>query len=175
MQKKYGLQLASFLGAVPLLSRYRLTATIRLPRKVACSLELTDEDPLRSPWAGAPGHLPEELQAFVEAFQDEAWTIDTTPELRPVGVKDVAVPDFVLRHREKGAVAVELFHRWHRSLLQRRIEALASRPDPTLILGVDRSLLDEALEKEIEGSDRMFVFNAFPSKRALEKVLMRMQ
>jgi predicted nuclease of restriction endonuclease-like RecB superfamily len=176
MQKKYGLQLAGFLGAVPLLSRWRLAAAVRLPRKVPCALELTQEDPLVSPFAGAPGHLPEEIRAFVEAFQDEAWSIDTTPEIRPVGVRDLAVPDFVLRHRETGGtVAVELFHRWHRSLLGRRLEALASKPDPTLVLGVDRSLLDEELKEQIAGSDRIFVFNAFPSKRALEKVLIRMQ
>jgi predicted nuclease of restriction endonuclease-like RecB superfamily len=174
MQKKYGLQLANFFGAVPLLPRWRLSATVKLPRKAACALELSDEDPLVSPFSGAPGHVPEEVQQFVEGFADDAWTIDTTPEIRPVGVRDVAVPDFVLRHRQSGeTVAVELFHRWHRAVLDRRIESLASRPDPGLILGVDRALLDDELAQRIEASERMFTFNAFPSKRALEKVLKR--
>jgi predicted nuclease of restriction endonuclease-like RecB superfamily len=172
MQKKYGLQLATFLGAVPLLSRYRLSAPIDLPRKKTCTLELTRDDPLVSPFARTPGHLPEEVQRFVESFEDERWTIDPTPEVVQVGVRDVAVPDFTLEHREKGArLSVELFHRWHRAVLLRRIEALATKPDPNLVLGVDRSLLDDELERKIEASDRMFVFNAFPSKRALEKVL----
>lgn len=172
MQKKYGLQLARFLGAVPLLSRFELTATIQLPRRVACTLELTEADPLMSPFAGAPGHMPEEIQQFLEAFDDPTWSIEATPELRHVGVRDVAVPDFVLRHRQKEhAVAVELFHRWHRGVLARRLEALAVKPDPGLVLGVDRSLLDEELEKRIEASDQMFVFNAFPSRSVMERVL----
>ena len=175
MQKKYGLQLANFLGAVPLLSRFRLAADVRLPRKVPCTLQLSEEDPLVSPFAGAPGHVPDEVRAFIDAFADEEWTIDPMPDVRPVGVADIAVPDFMLRHKNGEAVAVELFHRWHRGVLLRRMEALASKPDPSLVLGVDRSLVDQELEKQIAASDRMFVFNAFPSKKALEKVLMRTQ
>ncbi len=172
MQKKYGLQLAGFLGAVPIAARFRVSAVIVLPRKSACNLELTEADPLVSPHAAAPGHLPEEIQAFVEGFDDPEWRIDATPEIRQVGVRDLAVPDFVLRHRETNvSIAVELFHRWHRAVLVRRMEALAARPDPGLVLGVDRSLLDADLEAAIEASERMFVFNAFPSKRALAKVL----
>lgn len=173
MQKKYGLQLASFLAAIPLLSDFTVTAEIRPPRKASAALKLTHEDPLVSHHRGAPGHVPEEIEQFVEGLRDEGWSIDTTPEVRNVGVSDVAVPDFILRRGKEEEVAVELFHRWHRGQLLRRLDALASKPDPRLVLGVDRSLLDDTVTERIEGNDQVFLFKSFPSRRALRRVLKR--
>lgn len=175
--RKYGLQLASFIAAVPLLPRFRLSAEIELPRRGPLALELSEADGLVSTLAGGLGHVPEEIRSVLEKLEGGAWTVDLAPEPRPVGVRGLAVPDLGFRHPARGLeVAVELFHQWHRGALERRLRELEERPDPGLLLGVDRSLYrDAALAARLEAAPAVFQFNAFPSERVLKKVLARLE
>lgn len=171
--RKYGLQLATFLMAVPLLKRFEVRAEVELPRRPKATLHLDHEDPLISPLQGGLGHVPEELQKVSDALEGGAWTLDPLPELVPVGATGVAVPDFFACHQETGArVAVELFHPWHRAMLERRLAELGERPDPRFVLGVERALAkDPAVAARLEAEPRVFLFNAFVSPRALKKAL----
>ncbi len=173
MPKKYGLQLAQFVLAVPLLSAWRLEAEVRMPRRKPGRLELGPEAGLVSPLGTAVGHVPEELATIARRFEDPDWTVDPSPEPRPVGVRDLCVPDLGFVRRADGRrVALELFHRWHRGALSARLDALEARPDPDLLLGVDRAILREAaLAARVEGDPRVLSFSGFPSVRALRKVL----
>jgi predicted nuclease of restriction endonuclease-like RecB superfamily len=170
MSKKYGLHLASFFSMVPILSRYTMTATVRPPHRGEAALVVSHEDGLVATDLRPSGFIPEEIAAFASDL--EGWTVDPAPDVRNVGVSDVAVADFTL-HRSDVTVAVELFHRWHRGPLERRLIALEVKPDPFLVLGVDRALLDGELRSRVETSDQVFVFSDVPSKRALAKVLSR--
>lgn len=172
MQKKYGLQLAQFFSAVPQLSRFELTAQVTLPRRSTATLKLSEEEGLVSP-LHAGGYVPEEIEIFTQKFEQEEWRVDLVPEIRHVGASGVAVPDLLLHHDKKGlTVAIELFHQWHRGMLQRRLTELSQRPDPHLYLGVDRALSkDETLASQLEGHAQVFLFNAFPSERAVKKIL----
>lgn len=174
--RKYGLQLAMFLMAVPLLKRFEVTAEVQLPRRPKATLTLTHKDPLVSTLQAGLGHVPEELQAVADLFAEGAWRLDTLPDLRPVGATGTCVPDFSLTHAEDDrTVAVELFHAWHRSMLDRRLEELRERPDPDLLLGVDRSLAKKPEAKaRLEAEPQVFLFNAFPTQKVLMRALKRL-
>ncbi|MBF5042306.1 DUF790 family protein [Aggregicoccus sp. 17bor-14] len=171
LQKKYGLQLASFLTAVPLLQRWELRAEVSTGRK-SVTLVLDHKDPLVSPHAGsALGHVPEEVQALAHALEEaQDWELDLTPLPRHTGASGLCVPDLTLRHRRSGrTVALELFHAWHAGALRRRLEELRARPDPELLLGVERALLKDSAEREaLEAHPQVLLFRGFPSaKRVL--------
>nr|WP_211194049.1 DUF790 family protein [Pyxidicoccus fallax] len=176
LQKKYGLQLASFLSVVPVLGRWELTATVEAARGRHVTLALSDKDPLVSPLPAALGHVPEEVASLAEGFVDDAWELDLTPLPRHMGAAGLCVPDLTFRHREsRREVALELFHAWHAAPLARRLEELRSRPDGGLLLGVDRALAKEAGEREaLEAHPQVVLFNGFPSVRRLRERLARM-
>ena len=79
LHKKYGLQLANFLIAVPQLERWQLTADVESKGRHAL-LELSDADPLVSPLSNALGWIPPELSTLAEGFADDpAWEVDLLP------------------------------------------------------------------------------------------------
>ncbi|ATB50231.1 DUF790 family protein [Corallococcus macrosporus] len=174
LQKKYGLQLATFLSVVPVLERWELTATVEPSRRQA-TLMLSHKDPLRSPLPAALGHIPPEVTSLAERFADDAWELDLTPLPRHVGASGLCVPDLTFRHRaSRREVALELFHAWHAAPLARRLAELRSRPDADLLLGVDRALAKASAEREaLEAHPQVVLFNGFPSARKLRERLAR--
>lgn len=177
LQKKYGLQLASFLSVVPALERWELAATVEASRGRHATLVLGHKDPLVSPLPAALGHVPPEVASLAEGFEDAAWELDLTPLPRHVGAAGLCVPDLTFRHREsRQEVALELFHAWHAGPLARRLEELRSRPDAALLLGVDRLLAKETAEREaLEAHPQVVLFNGFPSVRRLRERLARLE
>ncbi len=177
MQKKYGLQLAQFVAAVPLLSKFTLTAKVTLPRRSPLDLEITHKHKLVANDTTPLGHIPAEVASVLETFEDGTWQIDLTPDLRHVGATGMCVADFSLHPRDPAVagpvVAIELFHRWHRYALERRLDELDTRADPSLYIGADRALLkrNPTLKERIEAHPQAFVFNQFPSRRVLTKLL----
>jgi predicted nuclease of restriction endonuclease-like RecB superfamily len=168
LQKKYGLQLASFLSVVPVLTRWQLTAAIENPRR-RVTLVLDDKDPLVSPHGSALGHIPPEVASLAAGFEDADWELDLLPLPRNVGATGLCVPDVTFRHRQtRREVALELFHAWHAGPLARRLEELRSRPDEGLLLGVDRALAKGAQEREVlEAHPQVVLFHGFPSAKRL--------
>jgi hypothetical protein len=174
LAKKYGLQLAMFLSMVPVLKHWELEATLESPRRRA-TLVLDDKDPLVSPHPGALGHIPEEVAALAASFEDADWALDLTPLPRHVGATGLCVPDVTFRHRHTGQeVALELFHAWHAGPLARRLGELRSRPDPALLVGVDRALAKGEEREALEAHPQVFLFNGYPSARRLRERLARL-
>ncbi|MBI4816666.1 MAG: DUF790 family protein [Deltaproteobacteria bacterium] len=168
MSKKYGLALATFALAVPLCVKFQLDAEID-DRRGRAHLTVTEQDGLVSPLAGAPGHIPEEILTFARALEEAGLFVDQEPSPRHVGVSGMSMPDLAVSRSEGGvSVAIELFHRWHRGLLVRRLEQLEERPDPTFVVGVDRSLLkDPSVEARVSSLAYVFAFSAFPNPKKL--------
>lgn len=174
LQKKYGLQLATFLSMVPVLKHWELEATVESARRRA-TLVLDDKDPLVSPHASALGHIPEEVATLATSFEDAEWEPDFTPLPRHMGAKGLCVPDITFRHRETGRqVALELFHAWHAGPLARRLQELRTRPDPELLLGVDRALAKGEEKEALEAHPQVVLFHGFPSAKRLRERLARM-
>ena len=109
LAKAYGLQLANFLPAVPLLAEYSIEATVELRRGNPWRLVLSHEDPLVSPHAQALGHTPAEFTVLVDAFADAKWTLSTEIEPRAVGATGMMVPDLVFTDSSGQETVVELF------------------------------------------------------------------
>ncbi|MDP7439978.1 MAG: hypothetical protein QGI53_11090, partial [SAR324 cluster bacterium] len=62
-------------------------------------------------------------------------------------------PDYLLTHSSGKKVAMELFHTWHAAPLQERLQQLDAQNHAPLLLGVNRSLLNnEELAKKVESS-----------------------
>jgi predicted nuclease of restriction endonuclease-like RecB superfamily len=175
LQKKYGLQLASFLSVVPVLERWELTAEVEASARRRAMLVLDHRDPLVSPLPAALGHIPAEVATLAEGFEDAEWEVDLTALPRHMGAAGLCVPDLTFRHRETGReVALELFHAWHAGPLARRLGELRSRPDPGLLLGVDRALAKGEERDALEAHPRVVLFNGFPSARRLRERLGRL-
>lgn len=175
LQKKYGLQLASFLSVVPVLERWELTAEVEAHARRRAVLVLDHRDPLVSPLPTALGHIPEEVATLAQAFEDAAWEVDLTPLPRHMGASGLCVPDLTFRHKEtKREVALELFHAWHAGALARRLGELRSRPDAGLLLGVDRALAKGEEREALEAHPQVVLFNGFPSARRMLDRLARL-
>ncbi len=172
-QKRYGLQLATFLTVLPTLARWELSAEVSVGRRHA-TLHLTHEDPLESPHGSALGHIPEEVALLAQGLSAEGFEVDSTPVPRHTGARGMCVPDLSLRHAPSGRqLAIELFHPWHAAALSRRLEELAARPDDGLWLGVDKAVAKEpALRAALEAREDVFLFNGFPSARTLKPKLL---
>jgi predicted nuclease of restriction endonuclease-like RecB superfamily len=69
MAKKYGLQLASFVGVVPVLGRYELSAEVVLGRGKPVLLQLDERSGLVSPHDVTLGYIPPEIEVIVKKLQ----------------------------------------------------------------------------------------------------------
>jgi uncharacterized protein len=165
--RKYGLELAMFFEVLPLFPRWALAAEVTLPRRPALQLELDEKAPVVSPLSSGLGHVPEEIETTLQKIEsNERFEVDRSPEPRAVGVNGLIVPDLALKDRASGRwIAIELFHGWHKGALSKRLEALRARPDPDLLLGVDRAILKS--DPSLEGQGQVFAFNKFPGERVL--------
>jgi len=161
---------------VPVLEHWELKVAVSFDRGRDALLLLDDQSPLRSPHDHALGHVPEEIGVITRKLADDTWSADDVPKPRVVGAGRLCVPDLVLRHRSHDvAVAFEFFHRWHKHQLVKRLEDLRVRPDPTLIVCIDESLLGEGTitKSDAEAHPNVVLFKGFPSERKLRAVLER--
>jgi predicted nuclease of restriction endonuclease-like RecB superfamily len=177
MARRYGLQLAQFVAAVPVLGTWRLRAEVQLRYGAPVMLEVDERSGLVSPYERSLGHVPEEITVVVRKLSAsaEGWEVDTSPQPRPVGTGALCVPDLTFRHTQSGTeLAVEFFHPWHRHQLAARLDQLRVRPDDGLIVAVDEVLLkDESLRALVEGRPQTLTFKGFPSERRFKQLLAR--
>ena len=166
--KKYGLKLATFFLVVPTLERWSARAEIKMPRRSPLQLQLDQNMGLRPGLEGGAGHVPPEMRAVLDGWTDEHWKLDANPAPKAMGVSGWCVPDLAAQRGEQ-TVAVELFHAWHHGALPRRLAELAVRPEPNLLLGVDRKLVART-QTEVTGP-QMFEFSGFVTRRGLKRAL----
>ena len=171
--RKYALQLAMFFPCVLNMPEWRLFAHLNLNGREV-DLELDDKSPLR-PTLRRADYMPPEIAAFRSAFKSTEWELlDEAPPLLPTEA-DPVIPDFSFRSLVTSQVVhLELFHRWHRTGLERRLTSLQTLRKLKLIIGADRTLgalLDAHPQAEEAGL--AFRFRDFPgvetTLRALKK------
>lgn len=174
--KRYGLALAMFVEILPILPRWQLNAEVELPRRPVATLVLDQKLGLSSPLRAGLGHVPEEVESTLAKLEsDELFELERAPEPRPIGVGGLLVPDLALTEKKSGRrVIIELFHPWHQGALEQRLRGLKERPDPELLLGVDRALAkDPAVKARLEDEAQVFLFNSFPGERVLKDAVRR--
>lgn len=176
--RRYGLQLAMFLPVICAMSRWRIEARIHPPERGSGQLILDQESGLRS-HRQLDGYLPEEFQLFAEQFAREggAWRMEEEIPLLDLGGQEVVIPDFSFRRpRDEAVIHLELFHRWHATALQRRLQQEARLTSARLLLGVDRALSREAAVQPLLAASPHFqrhglVFHEFPPVKRVLKAL----
>lgn len=94
------------------------------------------------------------------------WKIKKATPMLNLGNHEWVVPDFSFQHERGHLVHLELFHRWHKSQLLRRLKSLENRP-LKLVIGVDRYLTkDTEINEKLQNSTWYqlygFPFNGFP-------------
>ncbi|MDD5697017.1 MAG: DUF790 family protein [Victivallaceae bacterium] len=174
--RKYGLQLAAFFPAVCALEEWQLKADLKLNGKVY-RLKLDDSSGLVSHYRNFSAYIPEEIRLFHRLFKQKVddWQISgDTPFIRDTG-PEIIFPDFNFRNRHNAVMYLELFHRWHRGALLRRLEFCAANPELPLLLGVDRALLNSGLAEQLETSvyfrQKGFLFRDFPGVGKVHQLL----
>ncbi len=173
--KKYGLQLAQFMAVVPLLEQYELSAEVEFPRKKPLKLTLSHEQGLRSHHRKGKGYVPEEVEKLLSSLERPGWDFDLQAEPLMVGASAWVVPDLALTYGQQTRW-VELFHPWHKGALHARLQQLEEAPQPHLYLGVERKLLKDAdLKTRVEGHQQCFLYTGFPSRRALNQVMIEVE
>lgn len=177
---KYSMQLACFFPSVCRLPVWKMSCTIRRStirnngNLKSYKLNLSHEDGLRNFRPQFSGHV-EEHRMFLEYFRsgDHNWQIDDAPGYLTPSPQCVIFPDFAFHSGSGRTVFLELFHRWHRTQLEERLQ----QAPENLIIGVDRALLkkDGILKKMLEENryfqENGFFFKDFPgSENVLKKL-----
>ena len=176
--RKYALQQASFFPAVLKMKRFRLEAEIRLPGRTG-KLELSEKQNLVSHYRELAAYVPEEIRIFHRVFRERcsSWAIvGETPFINTGG--EICFPDLSFRRSDGRLCHLELFHRWHRGALPRRLAFLNEHPETPLILGIDRAAVAEEGFAELRtafpaAAERLFRFRDFPAVDTLVRTLDR--
>ncbi len=194
----YGMRLANFFPHLPLLPRWEITADLKLKEREV-SLTLGEKSGLLSVYRQRSVYIPEELQAFVAAFNEReyGWQASVGGEFVPLGQESYCFPDLTLttsvvsKHAglalPKGkkanspepsnrVVHVELFHRWHAKALLGRLQVLDKKPVSGLLLGVAKNLakspdLAPLLQASPWFNKFGFVFSEFPTPKTVAALL----
>lgn len=175
----YGMRLANFFPHVVSLKHWSLEAEVEVEKKIS-TMSLSTEDGLVSHYNRGIGYIPEEFQDFLKAFSklQTKWSASPGSSLLDLGRQEFCFPDWEF---EKGdhILKVELFHKWHRSQLLRRLKTLRKRPQDSLILAICSSLtkdkqISSFVEEKVDEKLNFFIYNRLPTVRAvlaqLEKI-----
>ena len=179
---KYGLQTASFFPVVCRFSQWKAACTVKL--KDQRRLILDESSGLVCRQTNLASWRPEEIRMFADLFRQENkdWTLDDEPGFLTLEGGKMIFPDFAF-HPVRGGdtVFLELFHRWHASQLENRLDECRSGRIRNLLLGVDRSLLkkDGVLAGQLEGDGYFyshgFFFRDFPGVKNVAALLESMK
>ncbi len=174
--RKYGLQLAAFFPAVCALDKWQLKADVKLNNKI-CRLNLDETTNLVSHYRNFGAYIPEEIVMFHRLFKQKIkdWQISGETPFIKAQRQEIIFPDLNFQNKNGKIIHLELFHRWHRGALLKRLEFCEANPDLPLLLGVDRALLKGDLSGLLENSayfqKKGFLFRDFPGVARVNKLL----
>ena len=175
--RKYGLLLASFFPAVPLLKKYKLSAELEI-RSRKGRLELDQSSGLVSHYTNISAYVPEEIRLFHRLFREKGadWCIVGETPFIHMGKEGICFPDLSFRNESDEVCHLELFHRWHKGELPKRMEFMEKNPEIPLIAGIDRGAVSEEkwtdLVRTFPGAaERCFRFRDFPGVDTVLKTL----
>lgn len=175
--RKYAVQLASFFPAVCDLEKWTLVAEIEIDRRQS-RLRLAEDSGLVGHYRNFSAYVPEEITMFHRLFREKSpeWEIVGDSPFFNLGGQELVFPDLSFRHPDGRMKHLELFHRWHAGQLISRLTAMEEKPEPALIIGVDRALSGKKeIRAQLDSSSffqaRGFEFRDFPGvDRVLKKL-----
>ena len=174
--RKYALNLAVFFPAVVRLKQWKIVADLEVGSKKG-RFSLDDSSALVSHYRNFSAYVPEEVKMFHRLFSEkvEDWKIVGDTPLLHAGKQEFIIPDISFESSGGNVIHLELFHRWHKVQLQRRIQAL-NELDLPLIIGIDLSILPNEDFEEIISQfpvlqHRIFRFSDFPGVDTVHRSL----
>lgn len=173
---RYGFKMAGFLPALLLCAEWSLQAKVALGRgKTLRRFELGPEQGLVTHARDVGAWLPELIEGFALRFAElsEEWQIDREVPLLNLG-GELVVPDFRFVHVDGFEASMEVLGYWRRGGVARRLELLAERGAPNLILAVDQGLkLGSEGVKGLSGP--VVPFREVPNARTVLRALERLR
>ncbi len=170
---RYGLQLGLALPAIAACDSWSIEADVRWG---------ADRRPLRFRIGGgavavdaaSPPPLPDELAAFVTAFErlDSGWRVDQAPAVLDLPGAGVCVPDLAfVRARDRARVHFELLGFWSRETVWRRIELVRAGLPHRILFAVSKGLRvgEEVLDETPTAA--LYVFaRVIAAKQVLDRI-----
>ena len=153
--QKYGFNLANLFPAILHQPSWQLDAEVRMRKNQLHSLHLDQTCGIRSHYRQFLSYVPEEIHLLSQQLAKKipAWELTSSAGYLKLTGESVCFPDYLLTHSSGKKVAMELFHTWHAAPLQERLQQLDAQNHAPLLLGVNRSLLNnEELAKKVESS-----------------------
>ena len=176
--RKYALNLAVFLPAVVRLKQWKISAELENHGRIG-KLTLDQSSCLVSHYRNFSAYVPEEVKMFHRLFAEKVtdWKIVGDTPVLHAGKQDFIIPDISFENDSGKVLHLELFHRWHRTQLERRLQILSDKDLP-LIIGIDRSIMDnDEFEKNVSDNgclkNRLFRFSDFPGVETVLRILNR--
>lgn len=184
--QSYGIRLANFFPYILQLKDFKVEALVSIKNKTL-PLTIDFSMGLESYYKRKTTYLPEEYSLFLEGFNQQseskknsAWqaNVAESGEYIKVQGNHYCFPDFKISSKNKKSkdIYFELFHKWHKSQLEPRLESLSQSKNPFLLIGICRTLKNN---KEVTAwlnrckidEHKIIWFSSFPSaKKVWEKV-----
>ena len=166
--QKYGLQMAVFLPALLLCTRWSMQADILRKDGRRQQFVLDDQSNLVSHYKDQTLYDSLLEETFATRFEKKktAWTLERESEI--VNLKEtVMIPDFAFRHPDGRTALLEIMGYWRPEYLKRKLEKLRRAQRRDLIVAVSSNLnVSEGDFKDIPGS--IFFFkNKVPPKEVI--------
>ncbi|MGE0681063.1 MAG: DUF790 family protein [Candidatus Binatia bacterium] len=154
MSQKYGLQLAVFLPALLLCTRWKMEAEIVQPDGARRFFPLDESAGLVSHYRDSTMYDSLLERTFAERFAelDSDWQIER--EVAIINLKDtVFIPDFAFRHQDGRTALLEIVGFWRPDYLEKKIMKLrrSGRSDMVVAVSADLNVGEEDF-KEVPGS-----------------------
>ena len=157
--QKYGVQLATFFPILLHNPEWRIEANLlwgkeKLPRL----LVLNHHTPLVSHYPDTGQYVPPEILEFKERFnlKYSDWIAEISEEILELGPREIAVPDFQLRHLASGKIIyLEIFGYWRKSALLTKWEHIKQYMGNQLLIAVQKSL---QLDEEVVQCEHIYFF-----------------
>jgi hypothetical protein len=154
MSQKYGLQLAVFLPALLLCTRWKMEAEIIMLDGSRRFFPLDESSGLVSHYHDSTMYDSLLERTFAERFAeiDSGWHIER--EVAIINLKEtVFIPDFAFRHQDGRTALMEIVGFWRPDYLEKKIMKLkrAGRTDMVVAVSADLNVGEEDL-KEVPGS-----------------------
>lgn len=177
--QKYGFNLASFFPTITLLKNWEIEAEVFLGKseKQKGILNLDNKNFIPRYDFNYSSYIPEELEFFEKLFIEKSidWKIINECDDFLFDGNEFFFPDYKLVNLSK-SIYLEVFHKWHKSSLIRRLKNIEDMNNINLIIAVSKNLLkDTEINKAITSSkifkQHGFLFREMPTvNQVLEKL-----
>lgn len=177
--KAYGIKFASVLNILSEYESWNLSATLVHNDKDAI-LNLDQKSPISSSekQKRKADFVPENIKTFIEMHNSKApeWELEASCEMLNFGEESYCFPDLKAVSLGGEVKYIELFGKWNKSALTKRLSQLQSCVSQGVVVGVDKSLIkDKEIAKKIDKTPLFqkvgFSYRDLPSSKVLKSIL----